>query len=80
MTGRGLFRLIAGFGVAARLDGFSPHVLRHTYCKRLADAGARIEQIAALAGHDSLETTRRYLEPGREELAALVDRLAGGED
>jgi integrase len=82
MTERGLYRKIAEFGDAAkpRLTDFSPHVLRHTYCKRLAEAGARIEQIAALAGHDSLETTRRYLEPGREELAALVDRLAGGDD
>jgi len=33
----------------------------------------------ALAGHEGLETTRRYVGPGRDDLAAAVDRLAGGE-
>jgi site-specific recombinase XerD len=55
-------------------------VLRHTWCKNLADAGVRLEVIAALAGHESLETTRRYVEPGQDDLAAAVERIAGGEE
>jgi integrase len=55
-------------------------ILRHTFCKNLADKGVRLEMIAALAGHESLETTRRYVEPGQEDLAAAVERLAGGEE
>jgi site-specific recombinase XerD len=54
-------------------------VLRHTWCKNLADDGVRLEVIAALAGHESLETTRRYVEPGHDDLAAAVERIAGGE-
>ena len=44
------------------------------------EAGVRIEEIAALAGHDSIETTRRYVEPGEDDLRKAVELLAGGED
>jgi site-specific recombinase XerD len=72
--------IVTRMGDAAKLADLTPHVLRHTFCRRLAESGTRLEQIAALAGHESLDTTRRYVEPGRQELAAAVDRLAGGED
>lgn len=80
MTRKGIQKVVDGIGDDAKLDGFSAHVLRHTFCKRLAEAGVRLEEIAALAGHESLDTTRRYVEPGSEELAAAVERLAGGAD
>ncbi len=78
MTRKGIQKVVDAIGRAAKLDGFSAHVLRHTFCKRLADAGVRLEEIAALAGHESLDTTRRYVEPGQDELAAAVERIAGG--
>jgi integrase/recombinase XerD len=45
-----------------------------------ADAGTPIQVIADLMGHESLETTRRYIQPGQEDLAAAVERIAGGEE
>jgi hypothetical protein len=39
-----------------------------------------IQVIADLMGHESLETTRRYVQPGHEDLAAAVEKLAGGDD
>ncbi len=77
---RAIERIVEGIGELAKLPELSCHVLRHTFCRRLAEGGTRLEQIAALAGHSSLDTTRRYVEPGQEELAAAVERLAGGED
>ncbi|MGP0067169.1 MAG: tyrosine-type recombinase/integrase [Isosphaeraceae bacterium] len=62
LTGRGIQATLAKYSEAAGLEDLSPQVLRHTWCKNLADAGVRLEVIAALAGHESLETTRRYLE------------------
>lgn len=76
---RAVQAIVERYGAAAKLEGLSCHVLRHTWCKNLADQGVRLEVIAALAGHESLETTRRYVEPGREDLAAAVDRLTGEE-
>ena len=80
LTERGIQARLAKYADDAKIEDLSPHVLRHTWCKNLADAGVRLEVIAALAGHESLETTRRYVEPGQNDLAAAVERLAGGEE
>ncbi len=61
------------------LEGVSPHQLRHTFCKNLIDAGVSLEKVAILAGHDNLETTRRYCTPSEQDLAAAVE-LIGEED
>ena len=37
------------------------HILRHTYCSRLAGAGVPARSIQALAGHSSITTTERYM-------------------
>jgi integrase/recombinase XerC len=58
----------------------SPHVLRHTIGPNQAVKGVPIQVIADLMGHESLETTRRYVQPGADDLAAAVDQLAGGRD
>ncbi len=64
-----------------KIAHLTAHVLRHTYCHQLAQAGCRLEEIAALAGHESVNTTRRYCEPGQDDLAAAVHRaFGGGED
>jgi site-specific recombinase XerD len=80
LTVEGIADILEAYGAAAKLEGFGAHVLRHTFCKNLANAGVRLEVIAALAGHESLETTRRYVEPGLEDLDDAVERLAGGAD
>jgi hypothetical protein len=38
-----------------------------------------LEKVATLAGHDNLETTRRYCTPSEQDLAAAVE-LIGEED
>lgn len=80
LTANALWRIIVQYGRESKLDDLSPHILRHTFCRRLAEQGVRLEEIAALAGHESIETTRRYVEPGEDDLRAAVERLAGGQD
>jgi len=60
----------------AKLEGVSPHTLRHTFGKILADAGVRLEQIAYLMGHDSLESTRVYLRPSDDDLRKNLDLIS----
>jgi site-specific recombinase XerD len=79
MTPRGVQALLARYGALAGLDDLSPHALRHTFCKNLIDAGVGLEQVAALAGHESLETTRRYCTPSRLDLERAVERIGEGE-
>lgn len=71
---RGVQRAIEEYGRRAKV-AVTPHVLRHTFAKSLADAGVPTEQIAALLGHSKLETTRRYTQPTERDLAAAVERL-----
>ncbi len=61
------------------LNNFCAHSLRHTFCKNLVDAGVSLEKIAALAGHESLETTKRYCQPSPHDLALAV-QLIGQDD
>jgi integrase/recombinase XerC len=58
-----------------RLKHVTPHQLRHTFCKQLVDANVGLEKIAALAGHESLDTTRLYCEPSLHDLQEAVDKI-----
>jgi integrase len=37
------------------------HALRHTFARAMEDAGAKVSEIQARLGHESLDTTGRYL-------------------
>lgn len=80
LTVSAIHRVVARYGELARLGDLSAHQLRHTCAKRLVESGARLEEVAAILGHENLNTTRRYVEPGREDLRKALERLAGEED
>ena len=85
MTTRGIAYMVDGYlercGLLERVqdgtktDGFSCHSLRHTFCKRLVDAGWSIQNVARVAGHDSIQTTMRYVEPSKDELKKAIQLL-----
>lgn len=79
MTPRGIESTLRKYVSKTDLEEVSPHQLRHTFCKNLIDAGVSLEKVATLAGHDNLETTRRYCTPSEQDLAAAVE-LIGEED
>jgi integrase len=60
----------------------SLHILRHTFCTRLAMKGAAAKAIQELAGHQSLSTTLRYMHlspSARESAIQLLDGPTLGE-
>jgi site-specific recombinase XerD len=81
LTPRGVQSLLRKYltpNVAAGgLERLSPHLLRHSFCKNLRQAGASLEETAALAGHNTLDTTRLYAEPSRKDLERAVGLLEG---
>jgi integrase/recombinase XerC len=68
--------MVVKYADKVNLNDVSPHTLRHTFCKNLEDQGVPLQQIAYLAGHDSLETTRRYTEPGEKDLRKAVQSIS----
>lgn len=73
---RGVFNLVAGYAYEAKLKDVSPHTLRHTFCKNAIDMGVPIDQVAVMAGHSSLEVTKRYTVPSMADLQAAVEKMA----
>ena len=60
---------------AAMLPKKGPHVLRHTFCSRLAARGAAPKAIQELAGHVHSRTTDRYLHLAPSALKTAIDLL-----
>jgi site-specific recombinase XerD len=78
LTTATLWRDVRSYAHPAKINGLSPHMLRHTFCRRLHENGVDIAVIATLAGHDKLDTTMKYIRPGEEDLNRDVEKLPGG--
>jgi site-specific recombinase XerD len=54
-----------------------PHLLRHTMAhKYLDDNPGDLVGLAQILGHSNLNTTRRYVERGEDQLGEAVERMA----
>jgi site-specific recombinase XerD len=73
----GVQYLVAKYAYQARLADVTPHSLRHTFGKNLVDAGVSLEQVAALLGHESLDTVMIYTKPSQGDLEKAVRKAAG---
>jgi len=75
VTTRHIERIVSDLGSECRIPGLSPHWLRYHYAKKLEKMGMTIEQIRDLLGHESIETTRRYLRASFAELQAALEGM-----
>lgn len=70
---RAIQKRIEDLAADLRIDGLSCHALRHTCAKSMVDAGRPLTEVQRILGHEKLETTARYVQPGREDLAEAVE-------
>jgi integrase len=56
-----IWQLIRPYAVVAGVPGIAPHDCRRTCAKLCRAAGGELEQIQMLLGHQSVQTTERYL-------------------
>lgn len=69
-------RLLNKYKSLCKLAKLHPHLLRSYFCTNaLHNAGYSIEQVAAQAGHSSLNTTKAYLATKKEDLISLANNL-----
>lgn len=60
-------------GISAQVpQGALVHALRHTFATAALEGGANVLEVSQLLGHESLDTTRRYLEATAQELRGAV--------
>jgi integrase/recombinase XerD len=71
----GLQKVVQKYLGAVGLNDYSCHTLRHTCAKSLVDAGVGIERVAAILGHESIETTKRYVRPTQQDLHEAINRI-----
>jgi integrase/recombinase XerD len=77
LTTRSVHRVVAKYARQAGLEGVvSPHVLRHTCGHNLVEAGVGIDRVAAILGHEKLDTTAIYTMPSDKELQQEVEKIA----
>src|SRR5918998_3197913 len=60
ISSRAVELLVTKYGRLAGLEEVTPHTLRHSFGKHTLDAGADLVSVAALLGHQRLETTAIY--------------------
>jgi integrase/recombinase XerD len=75
LTERGLGYLINKYAKRANVRDVSPHDLRHRFGYRMA-ATVPLHRLAQLMGHDSLDTTMRYVQGTRQDLQQAVETIA----
>ena len=78
LTPSAVWRVVKKYGHRAGLD-ISPHTLRHTFGTRLVRRkGVDLVTVAAMMGHESLDTTAIYTKPSEEDMAEAVEALSAG--
>lgn len=60
----------------AKIEGASPHALRHTFATHMVKSGAQLRSIQEMLGHTDLKTTSIYISLAREQLEKDVQRHA----
>ena len=76
LSGRAVQKMLKKYAYQAGLpsEAIHPHALRHTFAKNLLDAGADLVIVAALLGHESLDTTAIYTKPRFSDLVSAVEK------
>jgi integrase/recombinase XerD len=75
LSERALGYLVKKYAQAAKLPDVSPHDLRHRFGYRMAES-VPLHRLAQIMGHDSLDTTRVYVQGTKHDLQQAVETIA----
>lgn len=75
LTRMAVWKILKARALVCGIDNLHPHVLRHSFATHLLQGGADIRFVQAMLGHESLNTTERYLKLGDDELHQVFAEL-----
>lgn len=70
-------RIFRRVSAASGVAGCTPHTMRHSFATSMIEEGADIRFVAALLGHQSLQTTQKYTHVRNEKLRQVYDNVMG---
>ena len=75
LSERALGYIVKKYADRAKLVDVSPHDLRHRFGYRMAES-VPLHRLAQIMGHDSLDTTRLYIQGTKQDLQQAVETIA----
>ena len=75
ITEQAIYNVVAEYAEKLENDGIAPHDLRRTFAKLAHKGGSPIDQIQLSLGHDSIQTTEKYLGVEQDLTDAPCDHL-----
>ncbi len=75
LSERALGYIVKKYADGAKLVDVSPHDLRHRFGYRMAES-VPLHRLAQIMGHDSLDTTRLYIQGTKHDLQQAVETIA----
>jgi site-specific recombinase XerD len=75
MTEQAIYNIVVGYAEKLEKQGIAPHDLRRTFAKLAHKGGSPIDQIQLSLGHDSIQTTEKYLGVEQDLTDAPCDHL-----
>jgi site-specific recombinase XerD len=74
-TEQAIYNIVVGYAKTLEKQGIAPHDLRRTFAKLAHKGGSPIDQIQLSLGHDSIQTTEKYLGVEQDLTDAPCDHL-----
>lgn len=75
---RSIQRVFRRVSKEAGLIGCTPHTMRHSFATYMIEEGVDIRFVAALLGHQSLQTTQQYTHVRDKKLHQIYEKAMGG--
>lgn len=75
MTDQAIYNIVISYAEKLKKKGIAPHDLRRSFAKLAHKGGSPIDQIQLSLGHDSIQTTEKYLGVEQDLTDAPCDHL-----